>query len=171
MPSSNFEMNEIMIVPWEERFKNEVVDLVLSIQQKEFLISITEADQPDLKQIDSFYQQGNGNFWIALCGNDLVGTIGLLDIGHQQLALRKMFVHKEFRGSKYGLAKRLLETAIDWSIKKNIQDIYLGTVEILKAAHRFYEKTGFEKIQKQALPLNFPIMTVDTFFYHLSISK
>ena len=162
---------EVTIIPWTHEYERQVIDLILSIQRNEFGISITEADQPDLKNVESFYKQGNGNFWIALWGADVVGTTALLDIGQQQVALRKMFVHKEFRGPTHGLAKKLLQTGIDWCIERNIRDIYLGTVEVLKAAHRFYEKNGFHKVEKVALPPNFPVMGVDTLFYHLSIAE
>jgi hypothetical protein len=40
----------------------------------------------------------NGNFWVALYEGKVVGNISLLDIGNQQVALRKMFVEKEFQG-------------------------------------------------------------------------
>jgi hypothetical protein len=39
-----------------------------------------------------FYQRGSGAFWIALEGEQVVGSIGLLDIGSDQAALRNMFV-------------------------------------------------------------------------------
>ena len=162
---------DVKIIPWKKEYEGAVIDLILSIQRNEFHISITEVDQPDLKRVEGFYMQGNGNFWVALCGNEVVGTIALLDIGRQQVALRKMFVHKEFRGSIHGLANNLLRIATDWCIQRNIKDIYLGTVEVLKAAHRFYEKNAFDKIDKEQLPSNFPVMNVDTIFYHLSISK
>jgi N-acetylglutamate synthase-like GNAT family acetyltransferase len=162
---------DVKIIPWKKEYEGAVIDLILSIQRNEFQISITEADQPDLKSVEGFYMRGNGNFWVALHGSEVVGTIALLDIGHQHVALRKMFVRKEFRGSFHGLANKLLRIAIDWCIEKNIKDIYLGTVEVLKAAHRFYEKNEFEKLDKEQLPSNFPVMNVDTIFYHLSISK
>ena len=164
-------MNEVEIVQWQRKYEEHVIKLILSIQSAEFLIPITEADQPDLKSVDTFYQQGNGNFWVALSERNIVGTIALKDIGQQQVALRKMFVHKYFRGSDQGVANKLLVAAIEWCIQKNIQDIYLGTVEAFRAAQRFYEKNGFERIEVGQLPKNFPLMQVDTIFYHLSIKQ
>jgi len=159
------------IIPWEKKYEDAVIDLILSIQRNEFHISITEEDQPDLRSVKEFYMHGNGNFWIALSEQNVVGTVALVDIGYQQVALRKMFIHQNFRGSLHSLANKMLRTGIDWCIQRNIKDIYLGTVEVLKAAQRFYEKNGFEKLEKQQLPSNFPVMGVDTIFYHLSIAK
>ena len=70
-------------------------------------IPITLDDQQDLLDIPGFYQKGSGNFWLALHGSEIIGTIALLDIGHGQGALRKMFVKAQFRGSTYGVARRL----------------------------------------------------------------
>src|ERR1700754_920058 len=100
------------IIPWEKKYEDAVIDLILSIQRNEFQISITEEDQPDLRSVKEFYMRDNGNFWIALSEQNVVGTIALVDIGYQQVALRKMFIHKNFRGSLHSLANKMLRTGI-----------------------------------------------------------
>jgi len=146
-----------------------IINLILPIQQIEFNVPVTLEDQPDLLDIETFYQKDGGNFWGALHGEELVGTIALINTGHQACALRKMFVKKEFRGKEYGIAQLLLETLIDFCKKNNITDIYLGTVDLLKAAHRFYEKNNFTEIKISELPGYFPRMPADNKFYHLHI--
>lgn len=145
--------------------EQQVVDLIVSIQQKEFNIPITADDQPDLRDIPNYYQKNYGNFWVALHNEDVVGTISLLDIGNGQAALRKMFVHQNYRGSKKGTARNLLKTLLDWAKLHKLREIYLGTTPYFLAAHRFYEKNGFTEISKEDLPKTFPIMKVDTRFY------
>jgi N-acetylglutamate synthase-like GNAT family acetyltransferase len=142
-----------------------VVSVILPIQQAEFGIPITLEAQPDLLDIPRFYQHGAGNFWVALAGDEVVGTIALLDIGSGQAALRKMFVKQPYRGSERRVAHRLLSAALDWSVAHGVTDLYLGTTEKFLAAHRFYEKSGFSEIDKPALPAGFPVMSVDTKFY------
>jgi GNAT superfamily N-acetyltransferase len=132
-------------------------------------MQISAEQQPDLRQIPTFYQVGNGNFWVALSGPALVGTISLLDIGSSQSALRKMFVHRDFRGSQTGTAKALLDTLIAWASSRAVHEIFLGTTPHFLAAHRFYEKNGFHEIVKSALPSAFPVMEVDTKFYRRSL--
>lgn len=146
-----------------------VCALILSIQQQEFGIPITRAEQPDLASIPSFYQRGVGNFWVALHEGTVVGTIALLDIGHGEAALRKMFVAPAFRGAKHGVATRLLETLLAWSRARAVRQIYLGTTAKFLAAHRFYEKNGFREIAVAELPSGFPIMKVDTKFYTIPV--
>ena len=103
-------------------------------------MAITAEDQPDLQNIPDFYQSGNGNFWVAINEGKIIGTIALLDIGNQQVALRKMFVSNAFRGSDKGVAQALLEQCHQWVNVQGFTDIFLGTIYVYKAAMRFYEK-------------------------------
>jgi GNAT superfamily N-acetyltransferase len=157
------------IIPFNYSFQQQVIDFILNIQQNEFGIPVTAKDQPDLASIPSIYQVNNGNFWIAVQGNKLIGTIALIDIGDGQTALRKMFVHADYRGKDKGLGQLLLDTVFSWCREKQLTDIYLGTVEVLKAAQRFYEKNGFRRVDINDLPVSFPIVKVDTIFYHYNL--
>jgi RimJ/RimL family protein N-acetyltransferase len=165
-------MNQSPIVKeYQHQYQQQVVELILQIQQREYQISISKEDQPDLFTIESFYQTGNGNFWIALYQNEVVGTISLLDIGNNEVALRKMFVHKEYRGKTYKTASLLLEKALRWAQEKSIKAIYLGTTPQFLAAHRFYEKNGFVEINQTDLPQSFPVLEVDKKFYTYTVNK
>lgn len=146
-----------------------VVDLVLPIQQVEFGVPVKASDQPDLLDIPAYYFNGNGHFWVAFWEDELVGSMGLLDYGGGGFALRKMFVAKAYRGADYNVAARLWLTGLEWVRQHQGSEIVLGTVDQLKAAHRFYEKQGFELIEKSALPANFPRMEVDTLFYRFTV--
>jgi len=162
--------NRILVEPYSGQPPDLVVGLILPIQRDEFGIKITREDQPDLEKIADFYQKGLGNFWVALDGSVLVGTLAFKDIGNRSVALRKMFVRKDRRGKEHGVARRLLEAALVFARTKNILDIYLGTTAQYLAAHRFYEKNGFAEIAKADLPEAFPIMSVDSKFYHLKMA-
>ncbi len=161
--------DKILIKEFTPLYQDEILTLIVNIQQKEFGISITAEDQPDLCNIKKFYQNGKGNFWVALINKKVVGTISLLDIGHEQVALRKMFVEKSYRGNEYQIASTLLSELLNWARLKNIKEIYLGTTSKFLAAHRFYEKNGFDEIIKKSLPSAFPIMKVDTKFYKFEL--
>lgn len=52
---------QVRIEPYTDIYKRQVIDLIVPIQQEEFNIPITPADQPDLQQIPAFYQKDNGN--------------------------------------------------------------------------------------------------------------
>jgi len=163
-------MKRIEIRPYSDVYHSGVVDVILPIQQSEFNIPITLDGQPDILDIPGFYQQGKGNFWVALNASKVVGTIALIDIGNNQGALRKMFVKSEYRGSTDDVAYKLLRILLDWCQQNTIQEIFLGTTPKFLAAHRFYEKNDFIEIQKSELPLSFPVMSVDTKFYRYQIN-
>jgi RimJ/RimL family protein N-acetyltransferase len=169
MNRGEIKMNNIIIQEYAEIYKDEIIELILNIQQNEFDIPIRKEDQPDLADIKNFYQTGNGNFWVALFQDRVIGTISLKDIGNHQVALRKMFVKSEYRGTRFKTAQYLLDSLLAWSHAHTLTDIYLGTTEKFLAAHRFYEKNHFECVSPNQLPSNFPIMKVDTRFYHLSL--
>lgn len=164
-------MEPLEIKPFSPEFGNDVVALILPIQQAEFEIPITLQDQPDLLDITNFYQQAAGNFWVALSDGKVVGTIALLDIGNGQAALRKMFVHEDFRGKAFGVAQRLLQTLLDSCVAHGIDAVFLGTTSKFLAAHRFYEKNGFAEMDKQVLPPAFPVVSVDSKFYVRQVSR
>jgi N-acetylglutamate synthase-like GNAT family acetyltransferase len=157
--------NQIEIDEFSIKYQSDILNLIVNIQQKEFGIDITAADQPDLCDIKDFYQKDKGNFWVALFNKEVIGTVSLLDIGHDQAALRKMFVNQGYRGKKYQVALALLNTLLNWAKVHKTREIYLGTTPKFLAAHRFYEKNGFNEIAKTSLPKAFPIMKVDTKFY------
>ena len=158
----------IEIATFTAPYRKPVAELILGIQRSEFGFSITYDDQPDLKEIEAFYQTGAGEFWLALDGGRVVGTIGLRDIGGAG-ALRKMFVASDHRGPAHGVAQRLLDTLLTHARAQRLAAVWLGTTEKFRAAHRFYEKNGFEMVGGDALPETFPRMNVDTRFYRLGL--
>ncbi|MFS0490641.1 GNAT family N-acetyltransferase [Leadbetterella byssophila] len=148
-----------------------ITDMILSIQQKEFGIPITIDDQPDLSDIETFYLRGGGCFLGAFLNGDLVGTIALIKFSSSSGAIRKMFVKKEFRGKEWGIAQKLLERLFQFCRAEGISNLYLGTVSVLKAAQRFYERNHFRRLQKEELPSDFPLMSSDDVFYGLKLGS
>ncbi len=160
-------MTEVLIRAAAPGDTEAISDVILPIQREEFGIPITREAQPDLLNIAGFYQVRAGNFWVAEARGAVIGTIGLLDIGHGEGALRKMFVSSSWRGKQERVAERLLQELIAWARKQALRRILLGTTDRFLAAHRFYEKHDFHLIAKEDLPTTFPVMTVDTRFYAL----
>ena len=146
-----------------------VLNLILPIQQIEFNVPVTLKGQPDLLAIETYYHQTGGNFWGARWEGELIGTIALIATGHQAGAIRKMFVKKEFRGKELGVAQRLLDTLLAYCQEKGIFELNLGTVDMLKAAHRFYERNHFVRKQSEDMPSYFPRMMGENVYYHLQL--
>jgi N-acetylglutamate synthase-like GNAT family acetyltransferase len=160
----------IAISSYTASMQQRVVDLILTIQRDEFGFDIRAEDQPDLLAVADFYQTGAGGFWVALADDEVVGTIALRDIGNGQGALRKMFVRATHRGKEHGVASRLLEQLVLSATGNRLRELYLGTTEKFVAAHRFYEKNAFIRVEASVLPQAFPRMSLDTRFYRRALS-
>ncbi len=158
------------IVPHNDALQTDVNSLIIGIQAEEFSIPITLDEQPDLFDVEGFYRKsGKGDFWVATVNGKVVGTIALRDIGNSQGALRKMFVHPDYRGSQHGVAHALLNRLLEESKRRGFREIFLGTTEKFRAAHRFYQKNGFDLITPGELPPAFPRMIQDTKYYRLRL--
>ena len=158
------------IVTYQTAHKAAISALIIGIQRGEFNVPITLEDQPDLADIPNFYQIKNGNFWVALDDNEaVIVSIALIDIGAQSGAIRKMFVHQDFRGRELGIAQQLFETLLASATAHGMYHLYLGTIERLVAAQRFYARNGFTPIEKTDLPPSFPLMPIDTLFFQWHI--
>lgn len=158
-------MENVRIEVYDKKYHDQVTDLILHIQRNEFGVPITLEEQPDLNSIESFYQKGSGNFWVALFGTKVVGTIALIDIGSYQVALRKMFVMEAYRGGSYKTGQLLMDAAFAWMKEQNVNEVILGTLDRFVAAQKFYLRNGFVEVAKQNLPSNFPAMRLDNRFF------
>ncbi|KLT68415.1 GNAT family acetyltransferase [Flavobacterium sp. ABG] len=162
---------KMQIKPIQNEYEREIINLILNIQQNEFNVAITLEDQPDLLNIKNFYYESGGCFLGAFIDEKLVGTIALVKFNEENAAVRKMFVLKEYRGKEYNIAQQLLEQLITYSKENGLSNLYLGTVSILQAALRFYERNNFIAIEKEALPHDFPLMQADNVFRQLQLNQ
>jgi len=169
---------QLTILPLSNAHRDVAAALILPIQQLEFNVPITLADQPDLLDLEAAYFRPGGHFWGAFLDDELAGTIGLLAPGPSGAGsvippsfgvIRKMFVKAAFRGKPWNIAQHLLDTLIAHARKAGMEHLYLGTRSQMQAAHRFYERNGFTRIAKTHLPAAFPLMAVDDTFYQLSL--
>jgi len=157
------------IQPFESKYQPEVIALIEKIQVGEFNIPIEEGQRKELQAISNAFQKDNGNYWIALLNGKVIGTIAAIDIGHQALELRDVFLDKKYRSSSEEFAKKLLQTVLLWSKQHNVKTIYLGTTLAFRAAHRFYEKNGFTELARKEMPSYCQPMDCDEKFYQLNL--
>lgn len=150
----------ISIQTYSDIYQKQVEKLVLGIQNDEFLLGLSAQDQPDLPNIGEFYKKGR--FWVALNEeNQVMGTIGLEPLNEKQSVLRKMFLHKSMRGNKdLNLAQNLFETLLRFAKEKDYQEIWLDTPPPAHAAHRFYERNGFELMPRESVPTGYKLAQI-----------
>jgi putative acetyltransferase len=160
----------IQIKPYTADYQPQVIALILGIQQSEFGIPITITDQPDLLTIETFYQTNRGEFWCAVTETgQVVGTIALIDVGENFGTIRKMFVHADYRGRELAVATALLQTLEAHARAGGMKTLYLGTLDILTAAQRFYAKNCYALVEAAKLPETFPRMRLDNRFFRKTL--
>jgi GNAT superfamily N-acetyltransferase len=146
------------IIRYREEYASAIKEFVLSVLGGEF--GWWDTNRPDLDDIGGFYQGKNSEFWIALENGRVVGTIAIKDYGKGRAYLKRMYVAKELRGT--GLAKRMLDTALNYARGKGFGEVFLATVDKMAAAKKFYSKNGFERISE--LPGDMPDFGDDVFY-------
>jgi N-acetylglutamate synthase-like GNAT family acetyltransferase len=152
---------KVNIVPFKEHHQLGIDKLMEGVAS-EFAEQIYS---PSSKKIIEVSQLPGRKYWVALAGEKVIGTVGFMSLENNCGALKSMMLDRVYRSSDTQIAKRLLQTVIDWALKQNISFLYLGTMYQFIAAQRFYEKNGFHRIEESELPQDFPANPVDKVFY------
>lgn len=155
------------IETYRKVYDDEIISLILSIQNDEAGIGLSIQEQPDLLDIEQYYQQVGGDFWVALSDGKVIGTIGLILKDRHCAILKKFFVKKEFRSQKVGLT--LYETLLKYAIEAGVQYIILDTPSVAHDSHRFYEKAGFRIVSKDELPVPYSYPDRHSILYLLNL--
>ena len=138
--------------------------LILDILNREYAMALSLQELPDLIDIHRTYvDSGDGSFWVACVDGRIAACIGILQLTGADYELRRMYVDPAQRGN--GIAQRLLDVALAWSITRGVGCIYLETHSEWKTAHHIYEKNGFEPVDRECLPSAFPVVRIATAFY------
>ncbi|XP_078608216.1 N-acetylaspartate synthetase-like [Branchiostoma floridae x Branchiostoma japonicum] len=112
----------------------------------------------DIENVQGNYMKPRRNFWVAEADDgQVVGTIAItlmnLDKPANECAddvawLRRMAVSEKYR--RQGIAKRLVETAIEFCKRNKYRRIELITTEVQLPAKALYEKMGFRCVNTWA---------------------
>jgi GNAT superfamily N-acetyltransferase len=86
--------------------------------------------------------------WVALAGDEVVGSIALRDRGGNELELKRMYLRPKCRGR--GVGRLMLAAALDWARQNGARKIKLDTTERMEAARHLYEAAGFVRAPGEA---------------------
>jgi len=107
----------------------------------------TDADLNDIEQ--SYFSRGGIFRVLEDKEGAVVGSYGLHATQPGVCELRKMYLHREYRGQ--GLGRRLLEDALANARQLGFHRVTLETASVLKGAIRLYERHGFKPCEPEHL--------------------
>ncbi|MFM2304049.1 MAG: hypothetical protein RLZZ135_1459 [Cyanobacteriota bacterium] len=112
-----------------------------------------EGADRDVLEVETFYLDRGGEFWVVEFAGKIVGTSAYYPCDRASVALaagrgdkaveiRKMYLLPIARGQ--GLGRHLLAELEQVIITKGYQEIWIETASILKTAVRLYEQNGYQ---------------------------
>lgn len=161
----------IEIGKYSEGDRDEIIALVLHCQNDGTRPTVSVEDQPELLRIKEEYMDNGGNFWVAKENGTVAGTIGLMNKGNGLCILKKFFVYEPYRGKPHHLGRRLYAVFLDFAKANGFSKVILDTPKNTERAHLFYEKSGFRRMEKEELPVEYDYPYDDSHFFYLDLKQ
>jgi len=139
------QMNEVKIVPYNKKYKEDFTRLNIEWLQKYFIVE--PADEKMLSSPEKEIIRNGGEIFFALQENEVTGTCAVLKVDEATFELAKMAVTEKAQGKQIG--KKLCLTAIGYAISNNGEKIVLDTNNKLEAAINLYRSLGFLAVPHQ----------------------
>lgn len=120
-----------------------IKNLIASVlQEYQLEFDVNQADQ-DLIDLDKSYGTNNGFFGVITDSNNrIIGTLALYNLGNKIAEIKKMYLHKDYRG--LGIGKQSMIYLIELAKKKRYDRLEIETASVLASAIKLYEKFGFK---------------------------
>ena len=121
-----------------------VIKTVLAEYGLSWEVSCGGCSDQDAVEVEKYYLQAGGKFWVIERAGKIVGTGGYfpIDRGQNAVEIRKMYLLPEARG--YGLGRFLLSQLEQAAVQKGFKEVWVETATALKEAVSLYEKNGYE---------------------------
>jgi len=138
------------ILEFDKNYNEHVNNLMHAILVDEF--GFKHFSEGIINSQNEEYITGNNRLWIAVDNDEIIGTIGIIEVSETHALLKKIYVKESYRGQ--GIAQELLNLCLEYARSMNYNYVFLETYERLKRANSFYTKNdftpyyeGYEKIQ------------------------
>src|SRR5262249_48552273 len=119
---------------------------------------LEDGDRKQLEQPRESILAKGGEIFIAIMGEEVVGSCAVIPHDACVVELAKLAVDARVQGQ--GLGRRLTETALDWARRRGARKVILLSSTKLQAALRLYERLGF---QYGSLPADPDYQTADIY--------
>jgi putative acetyltransferase len=134
---------DFWIRDWQPRDRTSAFELIRTVLGEYGLTCEPDGADQDVWEVERFYQQVGGEFWVIERKGELVGTAAYYPMArdHNTVEIRKMYLLPSARGQGLGrFLLRALEAAI---AAKGYKTIRIETASVLKEAVQLYESSGY----------------------------
>ena len=131
--------NEIKILEYRSEYRKKTINLLIKVAVEEFGFK----DWKKWFEIfeNETYKENDGNCYIAIDNNNVIGTISLRKINDITAEVKNFYLEKEYRGT--GIAQDLFNTIIEFAKAKKYKRLELDSYKEFNRAIKFYEKNNF----------------------------
>lgn len=134
--------SKVRIVPFDARYTNDFTQLNFEWLEKYFYIE--DYDREVLTQPQKYILDAGGYIFFALLGEEVVGTVALIQRGEGVYELSKMAVTERYQGLRIG--QKLMYNCIHFAGQSGWEKLFLDSNTVLTPAITLYHKVGFKEI-------------------------
>lgn len=133
-----------MLRRWQSDDRQRVAVLIAEVLAEYGLGWEPDGADRDVIEVEAFYGDRGGEFWVMEAAGTIVGTGAFYAIDRQPNAceIRKMYLQAEIRG--WGLGRQLLQWLEQRAIAQGFQEAWIETASVLTEAVRLYESAGYQ---------------------------
>ena len=142
--------HSIKIIAFKPEYQKAAAELV-NRGLGEHFGRVDESMNPDLFDIGLNYR--DGDFMLAFCGEQLIGTGSLMPIGEGVGQIARMHTATEHR--RQGVASSMLATLEKQAVTRNFHTVILETNTDWFEAITFYERNGYVEMNRNELGIRF----------------
>ncbi len=134
---------EFLIRNWQPNDRQIAANIIGYVLAEYNLSWEPEGADRDVLEVEKFYQNIGGEFWVIERQGKILGTSAYYPIqrGNKAVEIRKMYLLPEIRGQ--GLGKFLLKELENRIAERKFQEIWIETATVLQEAVKLYESNGY----------------------------
>jgi GNAT superfamily N-acetyltransferase len=142
-------MREPTIVPFDASHATGVLDVIGAVFREYAMTFDPSGFDADLTEIDRYYPERGGRFWVLVDGSGVVGTVAVVPTGPGACEVKRLYLRPGYRGRGFGRA--LMELVLDWAKASDRRTIVAWSDVRLTIAHGVYERMGFARFGERTV--------------------
>ncbi len=134
---------DFLIRQWKPSDRHCASEIIHSVLAEYGLGWEPDGADKDVLEVESFYLNKGGEFWVIEYQGEIVGTGAYYPIerGENAVEIRKMYLLPKARG--FGLGKFLLQQLEAEISCRGFKQIWIETASVLSEAVKLYESNGY----------------------------